>query len=149
MAWRWRNSTCPRHRALPALQSFLLKLITLKGYGGGYWKADLSQRFWCGMSFSLVLTLCVKRQKLGQRLAYSKNMAGWWHWRPEPLSVVLPARRRGGCSGEAECIWWRTCTKSARLRHSRHCSMPKGDPKAAPCLLKWSSEPVFDVEHHV
>ena len=25
----------------------------------------------------------------------------------------------------------------------------KGDPKAAPCLLKWSSEPLFDVEQHV
>jgi len=25
----------------------------------------------------------------------------------------------------------------------------KGDPKAAPCLLNWSSKPVFDVEHYV
>ena len=38
-----------------------------ESYGGGYWKAGLSQRFWCGMSFSLALTLCVKRRRLGQQ----------------------------------------------------------------------------------
>lgn len=74
--WRSQSSTCSRHRALPALQSFLLKLITLKGFDSDFWKAGLNQRFWCGMSCSLALTLCVKRQKLGQRLEYSKSKAG-------------------------------------------------------------------------
>jgi hypothetical protein len=47
----------------------------------------------------------------------SRSMGGWWRWKPERLSAELPERRRGGFSGEAECIWWRTCTKSARVRH--------------------------------